>query len=257
MDSRLQTLWDHHEIRETLATYCHGCDRGDEVMMAGVYARDAVARDDRAVFARTSDSDVPQRLADVEKFLGAGAIGVEFASLFAALGSEVILIELLPTLLPLEDPEIGQALERLFGISQDEFEVGYRAFVEQQIAQAGDAGTRMLAVPTDVGEPVSVERLVEQRGMSRDDAQARIDSQVGRDERRAMATHVIDNGGDLVELLRVSCNTAWRWLKVPRPLSCPLSRTLKPSSTRLPRASISPQPQSMAPSPSSISARCA
>jgi dihydrolipoamide dehydrogenase len=45
--------------------------------------------------------------------LGAGAVGVEFASLFLALGSEVTLIELLPTLLPLEDQEIGKALERL------------------------------------------------------------------------------------------------------------------------------------------------
>lgn len=46
--------------------------------------------------------------------LGAGAVGVEFASLFRALGSEVTLIELLPTLLPLEDQEVGKALERIF-----------------------------------------------------------------------------------------------------------------------------------------------
>ena len=38
MDDRLQILWDHHEIRQLLATYCHGCDRGDEVEMASVYA---------------------------------------------------------------------------------------------------------------------------------------------------------------------------------------------------------------------------
>ncbi len=46
--------------------------------------------------------------------LGAGAVGVEFASLFAALGSAVTLVELLPTLLPLEDEEIGKGLERVF-----------------------------------------------------------------------------------------------------------------------------------------------
>lgn len=39
--ARLQTLWDHHEIRELLATYCHGCDRGDETEMASVYAEDS------------------------------------------------------------------------------------------------------------------------------------------------------------------------------------------------------------------------
>lgn len=37
MDSRLQELWDHHEIRQLLATYCHGCDRSDLVEMSSVY----------------------------------------------------------------------------------------------------------------------------------------------------------------------------------------------------------------------------
>ncbi len=54
--------------------------------------------------------EVPRSIA----ILGAGAVGVEFASLFRAFGSEVTIIELLPTLVPLEDEEIGQALERSF-----------------------------------------------------------------------------------------------------------------------------------------------
>ena len=37
MDSRLQEMLDHYEIRKTLALYCHACDRADEAMMAGVY----------------------------------------------------------------------------------------------------------------------------------------------------------------------------------------------------------------------------
>jgi len=53
---------------------------------------------------------VPRSIA----ILGAGPVGVEFASLFRAFGSEVTVIELLPTLVPLEDEEIGQALERGF-----------------------------------------------------------------------------------------------------------------------------------------------
>lgn len=35
---RLQELLDHHDIRQLLATYCHGCDRMDEVEMASTYA---------------------------------------------------------------------------------------------------------------------------------------------------------------------------------------------------------------------------
>jgi hypothetical protein len=41
LDPRLQELLDHHEIRQLLASYCHGCDRGDEVEMAGTYATDS------------------------------------------------------------------------------------------------------------------------------------------------------------------------------------------------------------------------
>lgn len=66
---------------------------------------------------RVLDSTGALALAEVPRtiaILGAGAIGVEFASLFAALGSQVTLIELLPTLLPMEDPEIGRTMERLF-----------------------------------------------------------------------------------------------------------------------------------------------
>ena len=40
-EARLQEMWDHHEIRQLLATYCHGCDRGDEVEMASTYASDS------------------------------------------------------------------------------------------------------------------------------------------------------------------------------------------------------------------------
>lgn len=39
--ARLQELWDHHEIRQLLATYCHGCDRADEAEMASVYAQES------------------------------------------------------------------------------------------------------------------------------------------------------------------------------------------------------------------------
>jgi hypothetical protein len=41
MDVRLQELWDHHEIRQLLATYCFGCDRADEPTMASVYCADS------------------------------------------------------------------------------------------------------------------------------------------------------------------------------------------------------------------------
>src|SRR5262245_2229441 len=53
-------------------------------------------------------SHQPRRLA----VLGGGVVGAEFACFFAAIGTEVTLIEMLPRLVPAEDDEIAQALER-------------------------------------------------------------------------------------------------------------------------------------------------
>lgn len=51
-------------------------------------------------------------------------------------------------------------------------------------------------VVVDVPVEEAVRRLVEYRGMSEDAARARIASQIAREQRRAWATHVIDNSGD-------------------------------------------------------------
>lgn len=46
--------------------------------------------------------------------VGAGAVGVEFASIFRTFGSEVTILEALPRIVPLEDEEISPELEKSF-----------------------------------------------------------------------------------------------------------------------------------------------
>ncbi|WP_322817525.1 dihydrolipoyl dehydrogenase [Tepidiforma sp.] len=46
--------------------------------------------------------------------IGAGPVGVEFAHLWASYGTEVTLIEMLETLLPMEDEDVGRLLRRSF-----------------------------------------------------------------------------------------------------------------------------------------------
>ncbi len=46
--------------------------------------------------------------------IGAGAIGVEFATIWSAYGSQVTIVEMLPRLLPLEDEEISAELKKAF-----------------------------------------------------------------------------------------------------------------------------------------------
>ena len=55
-------------------------------------------------------------------------------------------------------------------------------------------------VVVDIPYELAVRRLVDQRGMGENDARARIDSQISRDERLSTATHVLDNSGDLAAL---------------------------------------------------------
>ena len=54
-------------------------------------------------------TDLPAHLV----ILGAGAIGVEFASVFSRLGSKVTLVEFMDTILPLEDEDIGLELAKI------------------------------------------------------------------------------------------------------------------------------------------------
>jgi dephospho-CoA kinase len=66
-------------------------------------------------------------------------------------------------------------------------------------------------VVVDVDVEVAVERLVAQRGMSESDARARIAKQSSRDDRLAIATHVIDNSGSFDELEQ-RVDEVWREL---------------------------------------------
>ena len=64
----------------------------------------------------------------------------------------------------------------------------------------------------DLDGELAVKRLVEQRNMNADDARARIAKQATREQRLAIANHVIDNSGDRDELSQ-KVDLAWSWIK--------------------------------------------
>lgn len=113
-----------------------------------------------------------------------------------------------------ESDEAKQALADLNGIVHPAMHTEIKA----QIAAQADTGNVVVldfpllgenprddiaaTVVVDVPVDVAVERLVEFRGMDEVDARKRIASQIGRDERLATATHVVDNSGDLEQLHR-------------------------------------------------------
>lgn len=68
------------------------------------------------------------------------------------------------------------------------------------LAESGRAPTFDAVVVVDVPTELQVDRMLAMRGMTREDAEARIRAQATREQRLAIATHVIDNTGTLEEL---------------------------------------------------------
>jgi dihydrolipoamide dehydrogenase len=58
--------------------------------------------------------------------IGAGALGLEFASIFSRFGSQVTVVEMLPRVLPLEDPEISKEIQRILTRRRIKFLTGAR-----------------------------------------------------------------------------------------------------------------------------------
>jgi dihydrolipoamide dehydrogenase len=85
-----------------------------------------------------AQTDVPNRLA----ILGGGIIGCEFASIFRRFGSEVTIIEMLPSLIPAEDADAQKELLKHFG------KRGIAVFLESQCSKVEET-TKGLTVHFD------------------------------------------------------------------------------------------------------------
>ncbi len=88
--------------------------------------------------------------------LGAGAIGVEFAYFFNALGARVSLVEVQERILPLEDKEISLALEKQFTQQGIHLYLGQKA----QNIQVQDASVSLELSKGDTLTPLSASSLL-------------------------------------------------------------------------------------------------
>src|SRR5262249_39392711 len=71
--------------------------------------------------------------------LGAGAVGCEFASLFAHLGSQTTLVEFMPNVLPIQDREASKELETQFRRRT----IGLGLSARVQIVERGPQGVKV------------------------------------------------------------------------------------------------------------------
>ena len=96
-----------------------------------------------------AQTDVPRRLV----VLGGGIIGCEFASIFNRFGTEVTIVEMLPTLIPAEDEDVAKELAKAFG------KRGIALHLSKQCTQVDDHGDH-LTVHFGEGETVDCELML-------------------------------------------------------------------------------------------------
>jgi dihydrolipoamide dehydrogenase len=80
--------------------------------------------------------------------VGCGAVGVEFASIYNSFGTKVILIEVVPNIVPLEDEEVSKELKRVFTKRGIEVFTGAKL----ETARPQDGGMEV-TFQTEKGEP--------------------------------------------------------------------------------------------------------
>jgi len=95
--------------------------------------------------------------------VGAGAVGVEFASIYQAFGTKVTLLEVAPDLMPLEDAEVSKELRRV--LTRKGIEIYTKAKLES--AKSTGSGVE-IQFQTESGEArkVLVEKLLMATGRS-------------------------------------------------------------------------------------------
>src|SRR6266404_8683461 len=83
--------------------------------------------------------------------IGSGAVGIEFASFFHTMGSEVTVVEVLPQILPVEDAEIA-------GLARKRFEKqGIKILTNTKVTKLEKKGDSVVATIDDGKQPQTIE----------------------------------------------------------------------------------------------------
>ncbi len=83
--------------------------------------------------------------------IGGGAIGVEFAYIYNAFGTEVTIIEMLPRLVPVEDDEVGDALKKSYT------RAGIKCLTDTKVTSSEDHGDSVTVAVEDANGSETIE----------------------------------------------------------------------------------------------------
>lgn len=96
---------------------------------------------------------VPKTLA----IIGAGAVGVEFASIYQRFGSQCTVLEMLPRIVPVEDEEVSKELERCFRKQGIRCETGAKA---EKIEKTSTGVRLTVTLASGKQETIEAEKLL-------------------------------------------------------------------------------------------------
>jgi dihydrolipoamide dehydrogenase len=112
-------------------------------LLPGLEVTDRIITSDQALWYR----EIPSSAV----IIGAGAIGLEFASFYRSMGAEVTLVEALPRLAPLEDEDLSKEIARAFR------KRGIAAHADASVSSISDVGDHVEVAFEAAGKAQTVE----------------------------------------------------------------------------------------------------
>ncbi len=122
-------------------------------------------------------------------------------------------------------PAVGREMARLVG---QQVGAGHVVVLDIPLLTENPRDNLQARIVVDVPEEVQVERLVRFRGFDETDARARIARQATREQRRAIADFVVDNGGEPAAL-GPQVDRLWAWLQTFEQLPADFDFAAKPA----------------------------
>ncbi|MGD9762508.1 MAG: dihydrolipoyl dehydrogenase [Candidatus Binatia bacterium] len=128
------------------------------ILATGARARSLPGLEPDALLVWTyKEAMVPERMPRSLLVIGAGAIGVEFASFYRDMGAEVTLVEALPRILPVEDEEISALARKSFEKRGIRVHTGATV---QSLSKQRDEVTAVIDLGRGAVSPVTVDRVI-------------------------------------------------------------------------------------------------
>lgn len=137
--TKREGAWKPHKVAVALtAGGTRTLETKHIIIATGARARSlpGITLDDKRIIEYRRAMTLPEQPTTMV-VLGSGAIGVEFASFYKALGVDVTIVEYLPRLVPNEDPEVSKELQRSFD------KRGIKSLVGQKLTSAKNAGDKV------------------------------------------------------------------------------------------------------------------